>query len=120
MKYYFDSKELKNIFYSENEIFNIPFSIESFFSEDNKKNLSTINIDVEEAVKRRGFEIGTYNVVFNFFRNQLNSSFANNFFIKEIKKNFKNKIFILSEKLEIDEKRLENIRLKSLNGSEII
>ena len=37
MKYYFDSKELKNIFYSENEIFNIPFSIESFFSEDKKK-----------------------------------------------------------------------------------
>ena len=37
MKYYFDSKELKNIFYSENEIFNIPFSIESFFSEDKRK-----------------------------------------------------------------------------------
>jgi len=44
MKYYFDTKELKNIFYSENEIFNIPFSVESFFSEDNRKNLSTINI----------------------------------------------------------------------------
>jgi len=46
MKYYFDSKKLKNIFYSENEIFNIPFSVESFFSEDNKKNLSTINLDL--------------------------------------------------------------------------
>ena len=46
MKYYFDLKELKNIFYSENEIFNIPFSVESFFSEDNKKNLSTINLDL--------------------------------------------------------------------------
>ncbi|WP_075536432.1 hypothetical protein [Candidatus Pelagibacter communis] len=46
MKYYFESKELKNIFYSENEIFNIPFSVESFFSEDNKKNLSTINLDL--------------------------------------------------------------------------
>jgi len=46
MKYYFDSKELKNIFYSENEIFNIPFSVESFFSEDNKKNLSTTNLDL--------------------------------------------------------------------------
>ena len=44
MKYYFDSKELKNIFYSENEIFNIPFSVESFFSEDNKKNLTTVNL----------------------------------------------------------------------------
>ncbi len=46
MKYYFDKKELKNIFYSENEIFNIPFSVESFFSEDNTKNLSTINLDL--------------------------------------------------------------------------
>ena len=46
MKYYFDSKELKNIFYSENEIFNIPFSVESFFSEDNKKNLSIINLNL--------------------------------------------------------------------------
>ena len=46
MKYYFDSKELKNIFYSENEIFNIPFSVKSFFSEDNKKNLSTINLNL--------------------------------------------------------------------------
>ena len=46
MKYYFDSKELKNNFYSENEIFNIPFSVKSFFSEDNKKFLSTININL--------------------------------------------------------------------------
>ena len=46
MKYYFNSKELKNIFYSENEIFNIPFSVKSFFSEDNRKNLSTINLNL--------------------------------------------------------------------------
>ncbi len=46
MKYYFHSKELKNIFYSENEIFNIPFSVESFFDEDNKRFLSTINLNL--------------------------------------------------------------------------
>ncbi len=46
MKYYFDSKEFKNIFYSENEIFNIPFSVESYLSKDNKKNLSKININL--------------------------------------------------------------------------
>ncbi len=46
MKYYFDTKELKNIFYSENEIFNIPFSVKSFFSENNRKNLSTINLSL--------------------------------------------------------------------------
>jgi len=46
MKYYYDSKKLKNIFYSENEIFNIPFSVESFFSENNRKFLSTINLNL--------------------------------------------------------------------------
>jgi len=46
MKYYFHSKELKNIFYSDNEIFNIPFSVESFFDEDNKKLLSTIDLNL--------------------------------------------------------------------------
>ena len=45
MKYYYEPKELRNIFYSDNEIFNIPFSIESFFSQDKNKNFSQINID---------------------------------------------------------------------------
>ena len=37
IKYYFEKKELKNIFYSENEIFNIPFSNEIFFNQDKSK-----------------------------------------------------------------------------------
>jgi len=43
MKYYYDPKEQKNIFYSENEIFNIPFSIESFFNQNKNKIFSQIN-----------------------------------------------------------------------------
>ena len=46
MKYYFDSNESKNIFYSENEIFNIPFSIETFFNEDKNKIFSMINLNL--------------------------------------------------------------------------
>ncbi|WP_440926038.1 hypothetical protein [Candidatus Pelagibacter sp.] len=71
MKYYFDSNELKNIFYSENEIFNIPFSVESFFSEDNKKNLSTINLDLmnlnieNELIFENNKKIGKSKVNFN-------------------------------------------------------
>ncbi len=53
----------------------------------NQKGLSTINLDVEESISKRGFNIGTYQVVFNFFKNQLNSSFRNNFFIKEVSSN---------------------------------
>ena len=54
MKYYYEPKELKNIFYSENEIFNLPFSMETFFNEDKSKifsnldsNLMKLNIENE-------------------------------------------------------------------------
>ena len=43
-KYYYDPNELKNFFYSENEIFNVPYSIQLFF-DDNKNVYSKINID---------------------------------------------------------------------------
>tara|TARA_B100000900_G_scaffold53688_1_gene39798 strand:- start:447 stop:1937 length:1491 start_codon:yes stop_codon:yes gene_type:complete len=46
MKYYYESKELKNIFYSENEIFNIPFSVESFFEDEKNKIFSLINLNL--------------------------------------------------------------------------
>ena len=71
MKYYFDTKELKNIFYSENEIFNIPFSVESFFSEDKKKNLSTINFNLiklnieNELIFENDAKVGTSKFYFN-------------------------------------------------------
>ena len=71
MKYYFDTKELKNIFYSENEIFNIPFSVESFFSEDKKKNLSTINFNLiklnieNELIFEKDAKVGTSKFYFN-------------------------------------------------------
>ena len=46
MKYYYETKELKNILYSENEIFNIPFSLESFFNQDKNKIFSQINLNL--------------------------------------------------------------------------
>ena len=46
MEYFYEPKEFKNIIYSENEIFNIPFSVESFFSEDKNKMFSKININL--------------------------------------------------------------------------
>ncbi len=56
LKYYFEIKKLKNIFYSENEIFNIPFSIESFFGEYKNSffsniNFSSINFNIENELK---------------------------------------------------------------------
>nr|ABL97367.1 hypothetical protein ALOHA_HF1045G01.0036 [uncultured marine bacterium HF10_45G01] len=46
MKYYYESNEEKNIFFSENEIFNIPFTIESFFSEGKNEFFSSINLNL--------------------------------------------------------------------------
>ena len=46
MKYYYDAKELKNIFYSDNEIFNIPFSMESFFNVNESKIYTNINLNL--------------------------------------------------------------------------
>ncbi len=46
MKYYYEPKESKNIIYAENEIFNIPFSIESFFGKDKNKIFSSINLNI--------------------------------------------------------------------------
>ena len=46
MKYFYDPKELKNIFFSDSEIFNIPVSIKSFFNDDESKIFSKIKIDI--------------------------------------------------------------------------
>ncbi len=46
MNYYYDQSELKNILYSENEIFNIPFSLEVIDHEDEKKLYSKLNLDL--------------------------------------------------------------------------
>ena len=46
MEYYYEPKETKNILISENEIFNIPFSVKSYFSKDKSKNFSIINLNL--------------------------------------------------------------------------
>jgi len=46
MKYFYNPKELKNVFHLDSEIFNIPFSLVSFFNEDKSKMFSQIKIDL--------------------------------------------------------------------------
>ncbi len=46
IKYYYQSKELKNFIYSENEIFNMPFSMETFFGENENEIYSKLNLDL--------------------------------------------------------------------------
>ena len=43
MNYYYDIKEEKNIIHSENELFNIPFSIKSYFNKNKSKIFSLLS-----------------------------------------------------------------------------
>ena len=46
--------------------------------------VSTVNVDVEKDVLKAGYDQGNYSITYNFFRNQLSSSFNNPFYIKQI------------------------------------
>ncbi len=46
VKYYYEPKEFKNILFSTNEIFNIPFSIKSYFDKNKQKIFSSINLNL--------------------------------------------------------------------------
>ncbi len=45
LKYYYDQNELKNVLFSENELFNTPFSLKVINNEDEKKLFTKLNID---------------------------------------------------------------------------
>ena len=86
IKYYYEPKELKNIFYSENEIFNIPFSMESFFSKDKNKFFSKINFNLiklkieNELSIENDKKIGKSNFFSNKLKRTVEYQFEKNFF----------------------------------------
>ncbi len=57
-KYIYDPDESKNIFYSKNKIFNLPYSMELFNNKDNKKIVSKINIESLRLQIENQFSIG--------------------------------------------------------------
>ena len=86
MKYYYDEKEIKNIFYSDNEIFNIPFSIESFFNKNKNKifsqihfNFMKIKIDNELTLNHENI-IGKSDLTFNKFKRIAEYQIQKNYF----------------------------------------
>ena len=74
MKYFYNVQELKNIFYSENEIFNIPFTLESFFNKNKNKFFSKINLNLmkikidNELIFNNENKTGKSEVNFNNFK----------------------------------------------------
>ncbi len=132
MKYYFDSKELKNILYADNEIFNIPFSVETFFNDDKSKIFSLINVNLmkikieNEFILSNEKKIGKSEFIFNKLKRIAEYEIEKNFFKFHIfdKKDqpsinyrgkFNLKPFYASVQGDLDE-----INLSSLFGSNAI
>ena len=86
MKYYFDQKNLNNILYSENELFNIPYSIEIFTDKDNKKIYTKLNISLlrlyleNQHTFKSNNSSGSANLLFNNFKSVFNYKKKNNLF----------------------------------------
>ena len=86
MKYYHEPKESKNIFYSENEIFNVPFSMESFFNKNKNKFYSKINFDSmrfkieNELTFENKKQLGKSEFIFKKFKNFLEYKIEKNSF----------------------------------------
>ncbi len=86
VKYYYETNQLKNILYSENEIFNIPFSMESFFNQEKNKIFSEINFDtiklkIENELSFSNEKItGKSNLVINKLKRIVEYQIEKNFF----------------------------------------
>jgi len=86
MKYYYDSKETKNILYAKNEIFNIPYSINIFSNFDksiisSKINLNLINLIIKNELSLEGeTRIGKSEFVFNKLKRYVEYEIKKNLF----------------------------------------
>ena len=86
IKYYYDSKEFKNYFHSDNEIFNLPFSMESFFNEDQSKIFTNINLNLmklrieNELTLNDKKKYGKSDLIFNKLKKYLEYQIEKNYF----------------------------------------
>ncbi len=86
IKYYFKQKEFKNFFYSENEIFNIPFTMETYFNKDKSKIFSQIYLKLIKLKIENELSLGSENKVgktefiFNQLKRNVNYQIEKDFF----------------------------------------
>ena len=95
-KYIYDPKELKNILYSKNNIFNLPYSMELSNNEDEKKINSKINIETLNLQLKNQFlygeELKSGSLEFNFLKSKSVAEY------KVGKNNFEFKLFDKAQK----------------------
>ena len=86
MKFYYDFKDSKNIFYVDNEIFNIPFSMETFFNKDKSKLFSQIYLNMmrikieNELNLTGGKKIGKSEIILNNLKRNIDYQIEKNNF----------------------------------------
>ncbi len=86
LEYYYDSKKLKNIINSENEIFNTPYYLEIVNNEEQKKlytkiNLNSAKLQIENIHKYDGdIKSGSTTLIFNKIKSSINYKTNKNFF----------------------------------------
>ena len=85
MKYHYDSKESKNIISADNEIFNIPFSLDAFFNEDKNKIFSYIDINLIKLKIQNELSLNNKKKAGKIIFNYSNSKRVGNY---EIEKNY--------------------------------
>ena len=141
-KYYFDPKEIKNILYSNNKIFNLPYSIKIFDNKTEKIINSEINIDslrlqlknqisysnqnysgLSELIIMNSKNILEYKINDNFFEFKYFDKFQNPEFSYEGKFNFKpfySNIVGNSNKLNLSPLFSSNAIVKELLKTEIL
>ena len=99
MIYYYDSRELKNTLYTENEIFNIPYSLTLQNNINDKKifskiNLTLLKLQIENEIEySNNKKIGLINLIYNKNKSGANyqidkETFILNFFDKSANQNF--------------------------------
>jgi len=72
---------------------------------------STINIDPEKDLSNSGFDVGQYNIVYNFFEPQLNSNSDLRFYLKEISSD-RTELRLTSNNLKVIPEVFEQFSLK--------
>tara|TARA_B110000003_G_scaffold87854_1_gene89925 strand:+ start:374 stop:1852 length:1479 start_codon:yes stop_codon:yes gene_type:complete len=94
IKYYFDTNELKNIAYSENKLFNLPYTFKIFHNKDEKKFLSKLNLNflklqIQNELNYKDYpKKGLINIIFDKSKSNItyhvdNNNFKFNFFDKK-------------------------------------
>jgi len=132
LKYYYDQNDLKNVLFSDNELFNTPFSLKVINNEDEKKIFTNLNLDFVKLRIENIFDyndnikLGSANLLFNKKKSTINYKVNKNFFEFSYFDEFDKEKFLYNGKLNFKpfystlEGNAEEINISYLFGTNAI